>query len=73
MPNTHASAKFAERRSHVYHGKVVDQQTHMGYDLASTSHAPVPAANDGVVVFAGPLGIYGNAVILDHGLGLFSL
>jgi murein DD-endopeptidase MepM/ murein hydrolase activator NlpD len=73
MPNTHAGAKFAERRSYVYQGKVVDQQTHMGYDLASTSHADVPAANDGVVVFAGPLGIYGNAVILDHGLGLFSL
>jgi murein DD-endopeptidase MepM/ murein hydrolase activator NlpD len=73
MPNTHAGAKFAERRSYVYQGKVVDQQTHMGYDLASTSHADVPAANDGVVVFAGPLGIYGNAVVLDHGLGLFSL
>ncbi|MFI5315282.1 MAG: M23 family metallopeptidase [Myxococcota bacterium] len=73
MPNTHAGAKFAERRSYVYQGKVVDQQTHMGYDLASTSHADIPAANDGLVVFAGPLGIYGNAVVLDHGLGLFSL
>jgi hypothetical protein len=73
MPNTHAGAKFAERRSYVLEGKVVDTQTHMGYDLASTSHADVPAANDGVVVWAGPLGIYGNAVIIDHGLGLFSL
>jgi peptidase M23-like protein len=73
MPNTHAGASFAQRRSYVYQGKVVDQQTHMGYDLASTAHAEVPAANDGVVVWAGPLGIYGNAVILDHGLGLFSL
>ncbi|HTO52309.1 MAG TPA: M23 family metallopeptidase [Myxococcota bacterium] len=73
MPNTHAGASFAQRRSYVYQGKVVDQQTHMGYDLASTSHAEVPVANDGVVVFAGPLGIYGNAVVVDHGLGLFSL
>ncbi len=73
MPNTHAGAKFAERRSYVYEGKVVDQQTHMGFDLASTSHADVPAANDGVVVWAEPLGIYGNTVVLDHGLGLFSL
>ena len=73
MPNTHAGARFAERRSYVYNGKTVDEQTHMGYDLASTSHADVPAANDGVVVWAGPLGIYGNAVVLDHGLGLFSL
>jgi len=73
MPNAHAGAKFAERRSYVYDGKVVDQQTHMGYDFASTSHDAIPAANDGVVVFAGPLGIYGNTVIVDHGLGLFSL
>ena len=57
----------------MYDGQVVDQQTHMGYDFASTSHADIPAANDGVVVFAGPLGIYGNTVIVDHGLGLFSL
>jgi murein DD-endopeptidase MepM/ murein hydrolase activator NlpD len=46
---------------------------HQGYDLASTSRAPVLAANDGVVIFVDPLGIYGNTVILDHGLGLFSL
>jgi len=73
MPNTHAGAKFAERRSYVYNGAVVDQQTHMGYDFASTSHADIPAANDGVVIYTGPLGIYGNTVIVDHGLGLFSL
>lgn len=73
MPNTHAGARFAERRSYVYNSEVVDQQTHMGYDFASTTHAEIPAANDGVVVFAGPLGIYGNTVIVDHGLGLFSL
>ncbi|MDD4860773.1 MAG: M23 family metallopeptidase, partial [Smithellaceae bacterium] len=46
---------------------------HLGVDLASTAHAPIEAANHGIVVFAGPLGIYGNAVIIDHGLGLFSL
>jgi len=73
MPNAHAGAKYAERRSYVYNDQVVDQQTHMGYDFASTSHADIPAANDGVVVFVGPLGIYGNAVVVDHGLGLFSL
>ena len=73
MPNAHAGAKFAERRSYVFNGRVVDQQTHMGYDFASTAHDSIPAANDGVVVFTGPFGIYGNAVIIDHGLGLFSL
>ena len=31
------------------------------------------AANAGTVVFAGNLGIYGNTVVIDHGLGLQSL
>ncbi len=73
MPNTHVGARFAETRSYVVDGRRIDQQVHLGYDLASTTHAPVPAANDGVVVFAGELGIYGNTAIVDHGLGLFSL
>ncbi len=46
---------------------------HYGYDLASTKQSPVTAANRGVVVFADPLTIYGNTVILDHGLGLQTL
>ena len=35
--------------------------------------APVHASNAGVVVFADFLGIYGNCVIIDHGLGVQSL
>ena len=54
-------------------GEVIDQQTHLGYDLASLKNAPVEATQDGVVVFADYLGIYGNTVVLDHGLGVFSL
>jgi len=73
MPNTQRRAGFAETRTYLYQGKAVDHQTHLGLDLASTEHAPVPAANSGKVVFAGWLSIYGNAVILDHGYGLLSL
>ena len=64
---------FADRRIYVYEGKVIDRQTHLGYDLASLQLAPVEAAQNGIVVFAGNLGIYGNTVVLDHGLGVFSL
>ena len=73
MANTQRRAGFAENRTYVYEGKVVDHQTHLGLDLASTERALVPAANAGRVVFAGWLAIYGNAVIIDHGYGLMSL
>jgi murein DD-endopeptidase MepM/ murein hydrolase activator NlpD len=33
----------------------------------------VPAANDGRVVLADKLGIYGNCVVVDHGYGLQSI
>ena len=54
-------------------GRTVDTQWHMGIDLASNKQSPVEASNAGRVVFAGPNGIYGNMVVLDHGLGLITL
>ena len=51
----------------------MDRQDHLGFDLAVTSRIPVLAANDGVVLHASWLGIYGNCVIIDHGLGVQSL
>jgi len=73
MKNAAPMAQHGDKRTWVYQGKIVGESTHLGVDLASTAHAPVEAANNGVIVFAGYLGIYGNAVIIDHGLGLFSL
>lgn len=64
---------YGARRSYLFEGQQVDEQIHLGVDLASLAQAPVPAANSGVVVFAGDLGIYGQCVVLDHGLGLQSL
>lgn len=71
--NTAVEAGFADQRSYVYDGNEVDQQVHLGFDLASTTNAPVLAANSGRVVHAGWLGIYGNCVVVDHGMGLQSL
>jgi murein DD-endopeptidase MepM/ murein hydrolase activator NlpD len=65
-------ARFGDRRTYLYQNKAVDQQTHLGEDLASLVASPVYAGNRGVVVFAEPLGIYGKTVMLDHGLGVFS-
>jgi murein DD-endopeptidase MepM/ murein hydrolase activator NlpD len=73
LPNAAPLAGFADRRTYTYKGEVIDHSTHLGYDLASLKGSPVPAGNSGRVVFAGPLAIYGNAILIDHGLGLFSL
>ncbi len=73
MGNSKVEASFADHRTYIYKGKEVDQQTHLGFDLAVTEHVPVLAANSGVIVNASWLGIYGNCVIIDHGLGVQSL
>ena len=73
LGNTQVESRFADHRTYVFEGKEVDQQTHLGFDLASTQQAPVTAANRGVVVHAAYLGIYGNCIVVDHGLGVQSL
>ncbi len=73
LPRAKVMSAFADRRTYTYSGRTVDQQTHLGFDLAATRNTKVPAANDGIVVLAQYLGIYGNAVVLDHGFGLMSL
>jgi murein DD-endopeptidase MepM/ murein hydrolase activator NlpD len=73
LGNSQVEASFADRRTYVYKGKEIDQQTHLGFDLAVTEHVPVAAANAGTVLNASWLGIYGNCVILDHGMGVQSL
>jgi murein DD-endopeptidase MepM/ murein hydrolase activator NlpD len=64
---------FADRRSYYYKGKKVDEQVHLGFDLAQTAHMSVTAANSGRVIYADRLGIYGNCVIIDHGYSLQTL
>jgi murein DD-endopeptidase MepM/ murein hydrolase activator NlpD len=71
--NSAVESAFADRRTYVYEGRDVDHQVHLGFDLASFARTPVVAANRGKVVFADELGIYGNCVILDHGMGVQSL
>jgi murein DD-endopeptidase MepM/ murein hydrolase activator NlpD len=73
LGNTQVESRFADHRTYIFEGRDVDQQTHLGFDLASTQQAPVTASNKGVVVHAAYLGIYGNCVIVDHGLGVQSL
>jgi murein DD-endopeptidase MepM/ murein hydrolase activator NlpD len=68
--HSQAESSFADVRNYIYQGKKIDQQVHLGYDLAVTQHVGVEASNDGRVVYAAPLGIYGNCIVVDHGYGL---
>ncbi|MGH9146784.1 MAG: M23 family metallopeptidase [Vicinamibacterales bacterium] len=73
LGNSKVESGFADDRTYVYDGKQVDRQTHLGFDLSVTANVPVLAANRGKVLSVGYLGIYGNCVIVDHGLGVQSL
>jgi murein DD-endopeptidase MepM/ murein hydrolase activator NlpD len=66
-------ANFADVRDYMSHGQKIDRQVHLGFDLADVANGPVNAANDGRVVWASGLGIYGNCIVLDHGYALQSI
>lgn len=73
LANSSVEAQFCDYRRYVYKGALLDEQVHLGFDLAVTARTAVVAANSGKVVHAGPLGIYGNAVVVDHGMAVQSL
>ena len=73
LAGSKVTSRFGERRTYYADEKPVSEAVHYGYDLASFAAAPVTAAAGGRVVHADDLGIYGNCVIVDHGLGLTTL
>lgn len=73
LPRSAVKANFGDFRTYMLNGQKIDEQTHTGLDLASVAHAEVPASQAGRVIFVDRLGIYGNMVLIDHGLGLMTL
>jgi murein DD-endopeptidase MepM/ murein hydrolase activator NlpD len=63
------SERFGTRR--IFNGTLASN--HKGLDFRAPPGTPVRAGNSGVVVLAQPLYYAGNTVIIDHGLGLFTL
>ena len=55
----------------IFNGKLAS--VHKGMDFRAATGTPVRAGNSGVVVLARPLYYEGNCVVIDHGLGLFTL
>ncbi len=63
------SGTFGERR--VFNDNFVSR--HRGIDIRSPRGAPVRASNSGEVVLVRDLYFSGNTVIINHGIGLFSI
>ena len=73
LSNSQVESFFADHRTYMYQGQVVDEQDHVGFDLSVVARYPIEATNAGRVVLAEYFGIYGNTVLIDHGAGLISL
>ena len=73
LSNSKVEANFADERTYILNEEPIDKQFHLGYDLAVTKRYPIEAANGGVIVYADELGIYGNTVMIDHGMGVLTL
>ncbi|MDZ7818475.1 MAG: M23 family metallopeptidase [Aliarcobacter sp.] len=73
LPNAATFAQYGERRHYFYGENKIDEAWHLGMDWASVKRADVQVSNPGKVIFKGYLGIYGDTVIIDHGLGLGTL
>ncbi|MDC0932758.1 M23 family metallopeptidase [Arcobacteraceae bacterium] len=66
-------AGYGDRRHYYLNGEKINEAWHLGIDWASVKKAPIRTNNDGIVIFKNYLGLYGNSIIIDHGMGLSSL
>ncbi|RAX57402.1 hypothetical protein CCZ01_06075 [Helicobacter monodelphidis] len=73
LRNGAAVAGFGDHRFFSYNNEIISESYHLGIDFASVKQAPIVITNGGVVTFAGFNGIYGNMVLIHHGMGLMSL
>ena len=69
IPGETSGTNFGHRR--IFNGQ--PRAPHAGADLHATTGTPIHATNRGRVVLAKDLFFTGNTVILDHGMGIYSL
>ncbi|MDQ3705998.1 MAG: M23 family metallopeptidase [Chloroflexota bacterium] len=71
--NVRVTSKFATRRCYNCAPGSKPTSYHGGMDIAVNEGTPVRAPAAGKIVFSGKLDVRGNTVIIDHGLGVFTL
>ncbi len=69
IPGARITSTFGPRVHPIFH----DVRYHDGLDYGAGHGTPIRAAGDGVVVYAGPRGGYGNTIVVDHGNALATL
>lgn len=67
------TSRFGNRRTYIASDQSLTLEGfHTGLDFCGGSGLPIVAPAAGVVVFAGPLEVRGNATIINHGWGVYS-
>lgn len=66
-------AGYGDKRHYYLNAIKINDAWHLGIDWASVKQAPIRTSNDGMVIFKNYLGLYGNSIIIDHGMGLSTL
>lgn len=69
VTTTIVTGPYGDARS--YNGGPIENY-HTGVDFSGAIGTPILAPANGTIVFTGPLELRGNAVIIDHGLGVMS-
>ncbi len=75
LKNGKVVGSFGDHRYYYYKDKqnIISESYHLGIDLASIKMDDILITNPGVVVYANYNGIYGNSLIVYHGLGLYTV
>lgn len=67
------TSRYGNRRTYIGSGTQEEITSfHSGLDFCGGAGVQIFAPADGVVVFAGPLTVRGNATLIDHGWGVYS-
>ncbi|MBK7448135.1 MAG: peptidoglycan DD-metalloendopeptidase family protein [Anaerolineales bacterium] len=71
--STYFTSRYGNRRTYIGQGTELSVQGfHTGLDFGGGDGLPITAPASGVVIFAGPLTVRGNATVIDHGWGVYS-
>jgi hypothetical protein len=71
--STYFTSRYGNRRTYIGQGtELTIDGFHTGLDFGGGDGLPITAPASGVVIFAGPWTVRGNATIIDHGWGVYS-